>query len=70
MHSFFLVCCAKFMAEVDHLRRLSETQTKDLVEKTLHIQELEEKETAATENVIFLLINLLMPSYSGTSFFS
>jgi len=70
MHSFFLVCCAKFTAKLEHLRILSETQTKDLVEKTLHIQELEEKETTATENVIFLLINILMPSYSGTSFFS
>jgi len=70
MHSFFLVCCAKFTAELEHLRRLSETQTKDLVEKTLHIQELEEKERVATENVIFLLINLLVPSYSRTPLFS
>ena len=67
---FLFVCCAKLRAQLENLRRLSETQTKDLVEKTLHIQELEEKETAATENVIFLLINLLMPSYSRTSLFS
>jgi signal transduction histidine kinase len=55
---FLYLCYAKFRAELEHLRRLSETQTKDLAEKTLHIQELEERERAATENVIFLLINL------------
>jgi len=45
-------------AELEHLRRLSETQTKDLAEKTLHIQELEERERAATENVEGLMMDI------------
>lgn len=45
-------------AELEHLRRLSETQNKDLAEKTLHIQELEEKERAATENVEGLMMDI------------
>lgn len=45
-------------AELEHLRRLSETQSKDLAEKTLHIQELEERERAATENVEGLMMDI------------
>lgn len=45
-------------AELEHLRRLSETQSNDLAEKTLHIQELEERERAATENVEGLMMDI------------
>lgn len=45
-------------AELEHLRRLSDTQSKDLAEKTLHIQELEERERAATENVEGLMMDI------------
>ncbi|KAH9318196.1 hypothetical protein KI387_019965, partial [Taxus chinensis] len=45
-------------AKLNHLRVVSETQTKDLASKVLHIKELEEKERAASENVEGLMIDI------------
>ncbi|GLJ48984.1 hypothetical protein SUGI_1033470 [Cryptomeria japonica] len=45
-------------AELNHLRVVSETQTKDLAAKVLRIKELEEKERAASENVEGLMMDI------------